>query len=114
MRAIQRVANSHASIYQTFPPKTSLASSNMGLWPASARYFAVDRPANPAKVTLQINKANTQLVVPSKFPNLQRKITFVKTLIMNFVRPAPAITTCNGLLGRSLFLKNEESCPASK
>jgi hypothetical protein len=36
-------------MYQTFPPKTSLASSNMGLWPASAKYFAVDRPANPAK-----------------------------------------------------------------
>jgi hypothetical protein len=36
-------------IYQTFPPETSLASSNMGLWPASAKYFAVDRPANPTK-----------------------------------------------------------------
>ena len=65
-RAIQRVVNNHASIYQTFPPKTSLASSNMGLWPASARYFAVERPANPAKVTSQIIKAKSQLWFPLK------------------------------------------------
>jgi hypothetical protein len=80
MRAIQRVVNSQASIYQTFPPKTSLASSNMGLWPASARYFAVDKPANPAKVTSEINKASSQLEFPSKFPNSQRKITSVKNI----------------------------------
>lgn len=32
---------------ETFPPRTSLASSNKGWWPASAKYFAVDKPAKP-------------------------------------------------------------------
>jgi len=43
------ISNSESETNQsTFPPRTSLASSNRGLWPASARYFAVDNPANPA------------------------------------------------------------------
>jgi hypothetical protein len=71
MQAIQREVTNHVSIYQTFPPKTSLASSNMGLWPASARYFAVDRPANPAKVTSQINKARLEVNCVCPQNNLQ-------------------------------------------
>lgn len=35
---------------QTFPPRTSLASSNMGLCPASAKYFAVHKPAKPTSM----------------------------------------------------------------
>ena len=38
-------------ISQTFPPKTSLASNNIGLWPASAKYFAVDKPAKPDRMS---------------------------------------------------------------
>lgn len=34
----------------TLPPKTSLASNKIGLWPASARYLAVERPANPTNI----------------------------------------------------------------
>ena len=36
------------SSMKTFPPRTSLDSNRIGLWPASAKYLAVDKPAKPA------------------------------------------------------------------
>lgn len=43
-----RVLLLHTCHAATLPPSTSRASSTIGMWPASLRYLAVDRPARPA------------------------------------------------------------------
>lgn len=43
-----RVVLLHTCHAATLPPSTSRASSTIGMWPASLRYLAVDRPARPA------------------------------------------------------------------
>jgi hypothetical protein len=70
---IEKVGQKQSSM-KTFPPRTSLDSNSIGLWPASAKYLAVDKPA----------------------------------------KPAPAITTVSGLVGRAEARNEEDKYAASK
>ncbi len=119
----------------TFPPSTSRASKRIGLCPASARYFAVHRPARPAhtnlmnKLILKSTSFYLQAflhILSRWFPTKAKKcyhLLHANMWVWGFQRarntfsvisPAPAMTTLRGLVGRGALRKNADNAAASK